>query len=432
MNKEDQIFLDNLIIYLKPEYKKKKYDIMLFFCKFTKFTKEDFNKFEKNYLDRNYVRIIRKIKKQYEKEDNSSVIDNEINKSKKEFKINYMKTVIKTYDEINYIKTYDEINNTENLKYKQSIFNNFAKLFIQSEIEKITTKITQLDIEANKLFINTKQSLPESSPFLIITKIRLEKYIDENKPINEKINIIKNLDKKIKDLNPEYRKKRNYLKSLNSLTEKDFDKFEKNYLDRNYVRIIRETKKLYEKEENSTFMDKEIIIRKKEFKIDYMNVVIKTYDEINNTENLIIKQDIYNKFIDKQIKDIFKNNIFLDKKIIDLTTEYRKKRNYLKSLSIDTNFAHDFTLEMFNKFEKSYFNRKSYEIIKDIKKQYEKEDNYTVINNEIINKKKEFKINYMNVVIKTYDEINNTDDLNSKQKAYHNYARRFIRNNKKL
>ena len=423
MNKEDQHFLDKLIIDLKPEYKEKRYDIMLSFCKFTQFTEEDFNIFEKKYLDKNYVRIIRKTKKQYEKEDNSSVIDNEINKSKKEFKINYMKTVIKTYD---------QINNTKNLKYKQFIFNNFAKLFIQSEIEKITTKITQLDIEANKLFINTKQPLPETSPFLIITKIRLERYIDENKPINEKINIIKNLDKKIKDLKPEYRKKRNYLKSLNSLTEKDFDKFEKNYLDRNYVRIIRETKKLYEKEENSTFMDKEIIIRKKEFKIDYMNVVIKTYDEINNTDDLNIKQDIYDNFLNKKIKDIFKNNNFLDKNIKDLTTEYRKKRNYLKSLSIDTNYAHDFTLEMFDKFEKTYLNRINYQIVKEVKKQYEKEDDYTVINNEIINKKKEFKINYMNVVIKTYDEINNTDDLNIKQKSYHNYARRFIRANKGL
>jgi len=293
MNKEYQHFLDKLIIDLKPEYKEKRYNIMLLFCKFTQFTEEDFNIFEKKYLDKNYVRIIRKTKKQYEKEDNSSVIDNEINKSKKEFKINYMKTVIKTYDQINY---------TENLKYKQFIFNNFAKLFIQSEIEKITTKITQLDIEANKLFINTKQPLPETSPFLIITKIRLERYIDENKPINEKINIIKNLDKKIKDLKPEYRKKRNYLKSLNSLTEKDFDKFEKNYLDRNYVRIIRETKKLYEKEENSTFMNKEIIIRKKEFKIDYMNVVIKTYDEINNTDDLIIKQKSYHNYARRFIK----------------------------------------------------------------------------------------------------------------------------------
>ena len=420
MKNVEQNFLDKLIIDLKPEYKEKKYDILLFY-KFTQFTEEDFNIFEKKYLDKNYVRIIRKTKKQYEKEDNSSVIDNEINKSKKEFKINYMKTLIKTYD---------EINSTEDLKYKQSIFNNFAKLFIQSEIEKITTKITQLDIDANKLFINTNQPLPETSPFLIITKIRLERYIDENKSINEKNNIIKKLDKKIKDLKTEYRKKRNYLKSLYSLTEKDFDTFEKNYLDRNYVRIIRKTKKQYEKEENSTFMDKEIIIRKKEFKIDYMNVVIKTYDEINNTEDLIIKQDIYNNFLEKNIKDIFKNNIFLDKNIIDLTTEYRKKRNYLKSLSIDTNYAHDFTLEMFNKFEKNYLDRKNAEIIKEIKKQYEKEDNYTVINNEIINKKKEFKINYMNVVIKTYDEINNTDDLNSKQKAYHNYAKRFIRANK--
>ena len=421
MKNVEKNFLDKLIINLKPEYKEKKYYIILFFCKFTQFTEEDFNIFEKKYLDKNYVRIIRKTKKQYEKEDNSSVIDNEINKSKKEFKINYMKTLIKTYD---------EINSTEDLKYKQSIFNNFSKLFIQSEIENITTKITQLDIEANKLFINTNQPLPETSQYLIITKIRLERYIDENKPINEKINIIKKLDKKIKDLKTEYRKKRNYLKSLYSLTEKDFDTFEKNYLDRNYVRIIRETKKLYEKEENSTFMDKEIIIRKKEFKIDYMNVVIKTYDEINNTEDLNIKQDIYDNFLDKKIKNIFKNNNFLDKKIIDLTTEYRKKRNYLKSLSIDTNYAHDFTLEMFNKFEKNYLDRKNAEIVKEIKKQYEKEDNYTVINNEIINKKKEFKINYMNVVIKTYGEINNTDDLNIKQKAYHNYAKRFIRANK--
>ena len=421
MKNVEKNFLDKLIINLKPEYKEKKYYIILFFCKFTQFTEEDFNIFEKKYLDKNYVRIIRKTKKQYEKEDNSSVIDNEINKSKKEFKINYMKTLIKTYD---------EINSTEDLKYKQSIFINFSKLFIQSEIENITTKITQLDIEANKLFINTNQPLPETSQYLIITKIRLERYIDENKSINEKINIIKKLDKKIKDLKTEYRKKRNYLKSLYSLTEKDFDTFEKNYLDRNYVRIIRETKKLYEKEENSTFMDKEIIIRKKEFKIDYMNVVIKTYDEINNTEDLNIKQDIYDNFLDKKIKNIFKNNNFLDKKIIDLTTEYRKKRNYLKSLSIDTNYAHDFTLEMFNKFEKNYLDRKNAEIVKEIKKQYEKEDNYTVINNEIINKKKEFKINYMNVVIKTYGEINNTDDLNIKQKAYHNYAKRFIRANK--
>ena len=86
------------------------------------------------------------------------------------------------------------------------------------------------------------------------------------------------------------------------MTEKDFDTFEKNYLDRNYVRIIRETKKLYEKEENSTFMDKEIIIRKKEFKIDYMNVVIKTYDEINNTDDLNSKQKAYHNYAKRFIR----------------------------------------------------------------------------------------------------------------------------------
>ena len=123
MKNVEKNFLDKLIINLKPEYKEKKYYIILFFCKFTQFTEEDFNIFEKKYLDKNYVRIIRKTKKQYEKEDNSSVIDNEINKSKKEFKINYMNVVIKTYD---------EINNTDDLNIKQKSYHNYARRFIRA------------------------------------------------------------------------------------------------------------------------------------------------------------------------------------------------------------------------------------------------------------------------------------------------------------